>query len=1005
MKQPASAGATDVASLIEALAGPVDNAAKLLADPELARILQTLSELTGAAVFEEFGKEAEERAAQAKSILHDKVEGIVLAFVSLVSAYSSQEKLQARVAQATGTFSAVDTESRLQAVLGQYDGVAAMVGAADETGWSALRDRLTGLNTSFQVYTGSLVRDLAVTEVALATLGVSDLQKQWEQIKASLSKVDFTAANEATALIAAEIDKLKGLFSGGAGFTMDQYKEAIQKGLGDLNELIGKFDPSMVVQAIQNVFKTILSPLQKLEDFKAQVETIVRGALGTIREAVEKINLKPLTDTVKQALATLSSSLTQVAALLNDVRNTIQGALDTVKKALEGVKTFVLDPQDGLKKKIEDVFGSITGVLDALNIKDVVNEVTSLLQPVNEALAKIEFQPVVKAVLDAIGAITDVLKTVGPLLVTDALKQKLGEAAAFLNQIDFGEIGDEITGTFDEILTSVDEDTLGEFQAEYNKVVETLRNFDPEPSLQEVQKEVFDPLLAELEKVHPADLLKPVNEAFDSAHQALAKFNPSDTFSFMTEFFQNLLAKIDEISPAKMLEPVEKMLDDLRQKIEALLHIDAIVAGYQTFKGWVQPAVNGMDLFGPILDGLNEGHGHLKDAIEGFDGSAFTKFIANFLDGALSRLGAVVNASGLSAALAAIAAGPGEAGAKLAEMQKAMDDCASRIGGLDAPAALTALRGHYSDVKAAASARTGIALPDDITALIGALDPMPVLAPILPKIDRVKTAAAAKAAQFGQLTAPLAAILDSLSSAISLMQSLLSPATILRDVLLAPIQGLFPEQKFAGPKDVLLNFLNQLNPADLRSSLEPLFNTLESKLKALVEDAVLNPVGEAVQTIRGATDILNIHSLVDAINGVFKDVEDVIKALDPAPLIEEIDGDYQQIVGMLDKVNPADFIQEIAKIYDEDIVGVIRQISPETLLLPPLRDLFQKISEALGAFDLEAIFKPVLDRLKGLDSDLGGGLHEIEASWQEMLGVLASASGGSASVSVSAKAA
>ena len=96
----------------------------------------------------------------------------------------------------------------------------------------------------------------------------------------------------------------------------------------------------------------------------------------------------------------------------------------------------MLDPQNGLKKKIEDVFHSITAILDELKIQDVVNEIKALLTPINDALSKIQFQPVIHAVLQAISTITDVLKTVAPLLVTDALKQKLAEAAAFLNQIE-----------------------------------------------------------------------------------------------------------------------------------------------------------------------------------------------------------------------------------------------------------------------------------------------------------------------------------------------------------------------------------------------------------------------------------------------------------------------------------------------------------------------------------------------------------------------------------------
>jgi hypothetical protein len=1006
----AATAAPDVASTLQALSGPLADVAKLLADPELSRVLEVFGNLTGSAVPGQIAKKAEEAASQAKTILHDDVQAFALAFVSLLTTHSSEEILKARVAAATGTFSLPDTQARLQTVLDQYGGATTLealvtsTDASDANAVGALRDRLNTIAAAFGGYTGRLVQDLAITEAALSMLDVSDLQQQWTSMQKTLATIDWSGANSVANNVNTQIQSVKNRLTIDTGFTIDQYHQELQSGIARLNTLIGGFNVSSIVDAIQSFFKVLLSPLQKLEDFKAQVETIIRGALGTIHDAIQKINLKPLVDTVNQALVALSNSLTQVAKLLNDLRNAIQGVLETVKTALDGLRTFVLDPQNGLKNKIEGVFHSITAILDELKIQDVVNEIKSLLTPINDALSKIEFQPVIKAVLQAISTITDVLKTVAPLLVTDSLKQKLAEAAAFLNQIDFGKIGDTLNGTFDQILASVDQDALGEFQAEYQKVVDGLKNFDPEPALQEVQKDVFEPLLDELNKVHPADLLKPVNDAFAAAHAAMAKFNPSDTFSFMTDFFKDLLAKIDEISPAKLLAPIEKMLDDLSARINSLLHLDMIVAAFQQIKTWLQANVANLDLFGPVLAAIEPGFTQLRAAIENFDGSVFTKVIANLLDGALSKLGAIVNTAGLSAALATIVAGPADLTAGLNAIQQRMNDGSSKLAALDAQGALNSLRSSYTPVRTAFSSRSGAALPDDIGSLITALDPMPVIAPLLPKIDRVKATGAAKAAQFAQLSAPLADVLRSLGPALTLLHTMVTPLSLARDAMIAPLQGLFPGRQFSGPKEVILFFIDQLNPTGLQPLLEPLFTTLNTKLKVFLDDAVLNPIGEAVQTLKGITDVLNIHPVIDAVTGVFNDVENVVKSLDPSPIVASINADYQKIVAMLDQVNPAQFIEEIAKIYNDEIIGVVQGISPEALLLPPLRELFQKVSSDLGAFDIQAIFKPVLDRLKALDNDLGGGMKEVERAWTQMLGVLSSTTGGSASASVSVSA-
>lgn len=1006
----AANAAPTVLATLESLSAPIDDVIRLLKDPELGRVLQALSDVTGKQEFAQAPGKVEEAAGGIKTVLHDNIEGVIVGFVSLATAHSVQEQIAARVT-AAGSYSPANTQARFQAVLDQYAGptpLASLIAStdpADANALGALVSRLTSANQAFQAYTTGLVLDFAVTEASLALLDVSDFEAQWQQIDDAVSKVDWSAAGKLAGDISGEFQGMKAKLAGLAPYTIDQFKQAIQTGVANIDQMIGKFDPSHIVTAIQNVVKMILAPFEKLEEFKTQVETIVRGALGTIRDAVQKINIKPLIDQVKQALATVGDAIKKVAAVIQDVRNTIQSALDTVKQALDGVKTFVLDPQKGLKKQIEDVFHGIESVLDALKIQDVVNEVKSLLQPINDALGKIEFKPIIDAVIQAIDTITGILNKVAPLLVSDALKQKLAEAAQFLQQIDFGKIGSDMQAGFDEILSTVNQDALGAFQAEYEQVVGAIKNFDPEPLLQEAQKEVFDPLLAELEKVHPGDLLKPVNDAFTTAHDALAKFHPETTFAFLSDFFKGLIAQIEAVSPEKLLAPIESMLDNLRSQISSLLHIDVIVAAFQKFRDWVKAAVTGLDLFGPVLDAFEQGHLQMRNAIANFDGSILTGFIAKALDGLFSKLGAPINVDGFSAAISAIASGPGDASQRLTALQQSLSAASANLAAFDGQSALTTLRGAYSALTAAAAARTGAALPANAAALIASLDPMPALAPILPKIDRVKTAAAGASSGFSQMVAPFQAVLHNLDGPLNLLHILFSPLTILRDIMVAPLQGLFPGHTFTGPQDVLVYFLDQLGPAELLPVIQPFFQTVENKLKSFVDDAVLDPVGETIKTIAGIPDLLNIHSLVDAITGVFKDVEGVIQSLDPTPLIQDVVKDYQEIVKTLDDVNPAPFIAEISKIYEDDIVGVIKSVSPEDLLLPPLKELFQKISAALGAFDIQAIFKPVLDKLHTLDGDLGGGLQQVEGSWQKMLAALSSATGDSAGASVSAQAA
>ncbi len=972
----------DPESILSPLEATIAAGVNLLKDPELQKLFDLVANITGSGEVKQVPGYAESAGNAVQDVLKANVEPPIVAFSALVSAMSVIGRLRSRVS-VIGSFSPKDTQTRLQAVLDAYTALATQIGGggAVDTGAAS-----TALTTFLQ----TLATDMATTELSLATLGTADAEATCQEIQAELAKLNTQALNALAAKLTAQIQSAGGQMKFDADLNLDKYKELIHTGLGQIATEIDKLDPSKLVAAVQSGFQTVLSPLKTLEDFKAQVETVIRGVVQTIHDAIAKIDLAPLKNTVQQALNALEGVLRQVAAVFTDVRNTIQAALNSVKTVLDGVKTFVLDPQNGLKKKIEDVFHSIDDVLKALNIQQVTAEISAVLKPISDELAKIEFAPVINAVVDAIGVITTALKTVAPLLVTDALKKKLADAADFLKQIDFNQIGDALNQEFDAILASVDQDALGEFKAEYDQVVQSLAKFDPGPALDEVQKEAFDPLLVELSQLHPADALKPVQDAFDQASGALKGFDPVATFSFLTDFFKSLIAQIDSISPAKMLEPVQATLDSARQQIISFLRIDDILTLLTRFKGFIEPVLNGADVE-PFLTNITTGYNQLRAAIAGFDPAGF--------------VGSIITANSDSAVVMAIGELLSDATdltPNLTTLATQLQTAGNQNAQFDATGALTSLRGGYANVSAAVTARSANPLPDAVAAAIKALDPMGALAPMLPKIDRVKAAFAAKTAQFAQSTATITPTLTAVSGLLPPLRALGSPLTMLQEFFLEPLRRLFPGQQLVSLKDVVSYFLQQFDLSDVVADLRAIVNTGMGKLKAIVDDAVLNPIIGLFQSVKDAFNVLDIHPLVDAINAIFHDLEAAVQQLDPTPLIQEIGVKYKEIVALLETLNPASFIAEIADIYNNDIVGVVKAVSPKDLLLPPLKELFAEISSFLGAFDIEALFKPVLDRLKSLDSDLTDGLHKTGAAYEQMLAVLASAAGdASASASVS----
>jgi len=327
---------------------------------------------------------------------------------------------------------------------------------------------------------------------------------------------------------------------------------------------------------------------------------------------------------------------------------------------------------------------------------------------------------------------------------------------------------------------------------------------------------------------------------------------------------------------------------------------------------------------------------------------------------------------------------------------------AAEIGSLDLAASLAALRARHDDLAAAlAAADASAPIVIELSVDVAALDPLAGLTPIAAKAARVQSASAAKAAAFDRLVTSVGPSLHPAADVRDALASFLAAFDDLTAMVGNPFRALFGDPQ-AGPRDLLQRFLGELEPAKWRAQIEPLLRTLHDKTAGVLSDVVLNPLAEAAGSLKSLTGLLDISTLVQPITDVFDEVGQTIDQLNPAPIIQSLSERYQQLLATLDTLNPASFIADIQKLYADDLLGVIKAVSPADLLLPPLRELFDRIKSLLVSIDVDVLFKPILDRLKALKGQLVDGLGKTGAAYKQMLATLDSAgSGASASASVS----
>jgi hypothetical protein len=368
-----------------------------------------------------------------------------------------------------------------------------------------------------------------------------------------------------------------------------------------------------------------------------------------------------------------------------------------------------------------------------------------------------------------------------------------------------------------------------------------------------------------------------------------------------------------------------------------------------------------------------------------------------------AQTGVILNSEGLQRFVGWLRAKSTGFKEMFSSVQKKLQDVESQISLLDIKSYMSSLRTKHADLKAAFRFEGAFGpIQLDFAADLEALDPMKALSPLISKVDRVKSTLSGTVQSFNQVVSSLAGVFGSADQLVQVLGSLIvAPLDFLREITTEPLRKLFPGHSFSSAKDILLFFLDQINPAQWKPQLEKLAQTVRSKLTALFTDTIFDPIRDVFQSVQKAIDSLNIDALKQTIESVFAETEAVIQQFNPGPLLQEIRDTYQRISGMLQSMDPGPFIAEIDSLYTNDIVGIVKAISPMELLLPPLNDLFGKIKGFVVSFDIEILFKPVLDHLRLLRDQLEIGLAKVGTSFNGMLDAIPT---GSASVSVSVNA-
>jgi hypothetical protein len=983
------------AAFLRGLFAPAGDLGDLVRDSALLRLVVELGRLLGLPDAEHWPEDAGALGVLLRDALEHKLGNTLLAVVGLASAATVASQAERLVAAATGWFSLPATQARFQAVLEAYgdgpDGLAGRLLALDPNDaeqLAAAGQRLAAAGTTFDAYVQDLERDLAFSEASLALVDAAALRDALERTVETLAAVDtgqLASLAESLRRAAQAVADLPG----GAAVDLAGFKAQVASHLGELRSQLDRLDPERLPDLWESFVGRLLAPLERLRALQRELEGVVRGAYQSVHDAVATVDLAGLRGSVERAMAQLEAQLDDLDQLVERLRPAIGKPLEDAGAALAGARQAIMDPDTGVKRRLDDLLGQAVAVLEDLHLDQAVAKVQAALEPISGELAKVQFAPAMDAALEVIGTAVQLLRTVLPLLVTDDLKRQLAEAAQVLRQVDLGQVREELLQGFDEIVAGVDEDALALVRQQYRRLVETVGQLDPVPAVEAVQREVFDPLLAEAEQLDPAALLDPVTAAFGEAVEALASLHPAEALSFLGELFQELLAKLPELSPARLLGPSEQAVAELRAGVEGALGLDRLERLLDDLLAPLTALLDGLDpaRVTQLLDGFTG----LRQAVAGFDPAALAGPVTATLRQLFAATGAAIDRAGVTALLESVR-DRGGLGGRVGTLAERLRATEGELRRLELRAALETLRQRHDAVAAALGRLEAAgAAGRELAAAAQALDPLPRLAPLLAGQERVQAAFADTAAALGQVTDDLAGPLGAVDTVLESLAGLLAPLPLLEGWFRELGGRLLPGRAPGSLRDLLLGLLDELDPRQWSSEIEALAAAAHAKASALLGQAVVDPLRRTLARLRDSLGLLDLSGLTGPLEAAYAELEAAVRQLDPAPLVAALGGTHDRLVASLRRLDPAPFVAELSRLYADDVLGVLRALSPETLLLPGLRAAVARIEGLLVAVDVDQLFAPVLELLGQLRQQLDEGLQRVEDAYGGLTGLLDSA--------------
>ncbi len=740
-----------------------------------------------------------------------------------------------------------------------------------------------------------------------------------------------------------------------------------------LQELIAALDLSAIKEPLKTASDGAHAILDAFDNAIAGVTVAVQTLFHDVESLVDALD-------PAAALGGLESGLHDFESMLeSSLGSLFEPARDAVHTAVTAVDTAVqqFDPTQ-VTDALQAILGGVESVLG--DAAAVVKEVGDTLKAAVDAVAGVQFEPIVDDVVKGIEDVTDILSSVAMAVLPASMQTTLHATLAALPQ-DLQPVIDELTGDFDDAVDNSAIPALDELRGEPQKLLDEVKKYEPSTLVGDQLTQPFEDLLGTLTDFTPSTLLDPVREELASLKQRIeSAVDPMQVLAPLEEPFHSLLDAFDGLNPDEIVQPIQQAVDDAISSVLDAAPIGDAVAAVDEVLAKAQEAGAVGDR---VVALLQKGH----ELLAGFEGAPGQT--SAWLEPILSKVDAAGSDASIAPSLAALnsAIDSTKAAALSARVDSAIDPVLAPLVALDPHARLAAIIHAKSQISPAAlNALPGSAAKTAVQDVLDRFDPLsPDFGAPFESLGSLRTAlGAAKIAAHSLLNAEWDATYTGPDGVLNDLHGLAvgpqvgqSVRHVIDGTLAGPLNALFA---MAAPAATAVDAV--------LTEVKKLVDDLDTKIVSLVSGpGSLSDIFDSIQGLIDRLRAVDLGFLTTSIDDLFADVRSKIEALDPAALAATLQADFDAV---LDKIDP-DLLLPKADLDALDgtyhgAIDKLKALDPGKIITDVLQPAFDNtIPPLLSAFDLSPTLDTLVNKLASLKDELKTSLNKVNEAYKHML--------------------